>query len=164
MNSKIKFLIRGAYELIVDHISNCDLYIGNNKSIDRAISCIKEMDFTELKPGMHELDGEELFFNLIEYETKHAEERFWESHKKYIDLHFILEGKEQIGYEQFDRMTIKEDYNEVDDYFLLEGKLTSTVLLQKNDFMILYPNDVHMTGIKADQQEKVRKVVFKIKI
>ena len=150
--------------MIVDHLNRYDLYKGIHKRIDRAVSIIKQMEFDSLEPKMYEIDGEEIFFNLIEYETKLEEERFWESHKKYIDLHYILEGKEFIGYEQFSKMNIKEDYNEVDDYFLLEGSLQSKIMLQKNDFMILYPNDVHMTGIKVVEREKVRKVVFKIKI
>ena len=150
--------------MIVDHINHYDLYKGMNEKIDRAISIIKQMDFDGLEPRMYEIDGEEMYFNLIEYETKLVEERFWESHKKYIDLHFILEGKEFIGYEQFAKMNIKQEYNEADDYFLLEGSLQSKIMLQKDDFMILYPNDVHMTGIKVVEREKVRKVVFKIKI
>lgn len=150
--------------MIVDHISHYDLYKGKNEKIDQAISVIKAMDFKDLQSKTYEVDGEEIYFNLIEYETKLEEERFWESHKKYIDLHYILEGKEFIGYEQFARMNIKENYNEADDYFLLEGSLQSKVMLQKDDFMILYPDDVHMTGIKVNEKEKVRKVVFKIKI
>lgn len=150
--------------MIVDQINNYGLYIGKNEKIDRAISYIKEMDFQNLEPKMYEVDGDEIFFNLIEYETKEEEERFWESHKKYIDLHFILEGKEFIGYEQFNRMKVKENYHEADDYYLLEGNLQSKVLLQKDDFMILYPEDVHMTALKVDESERVRKVVFKIKI
>lgn len=150
--------------MIIDHISNYELYIGRYEKIDKAISYIKSMDFKDVKPGMHEIDGEEIFFNLIEYETKQEEERFWESHKKYIDLHYILEGKEFIGYEQFNRMEIKEPYNETDDFYLLEGRLQSKVLLQKDDFMILFPDDVHMTALKVDETAQVRKVVFKIKL
>lgn len=150
--------------MIVDHRSRFDLYKGIHKRIDQAVQVIKEMDFNGLEPKMYEVDGEEIFFNLIEYETKLEEERFWESHKTYIDLHYILEGKEFIGYEQFDKMKVKQDYNEADDYFLLEGKLQSKVMLQKDDFMILYPDDVHMTGLKVTESEKVRKAVFKIKI
>lgn len=61
-------------------------------------------------------------------------------------------------------MTVKQDYDEQDDYFLLDGKVQSKVKLEKGNFMLLYPSDVHMTGIKVDEAEKVRKVVFKILI
>lgn len=150
--------------MIVDQISNYDLYKGMDVKVDKAIEYIQNTKFQYLNTGMQEVDGEELFFNLIEYETKEEEERFWESHKKYIDVHYILDGEEFVGYEQFERMSLKEDYNEQDDFFLLEGKLQTKVKLQKGDFMICYPQDVHMTGIKVNEKHMVRKVVFKVKI
>lgn len=150
--------------MIVDCISNYELYKGLDVKVDKAIDYIRNMRFQQLNIGMHEVDGEKLFFNLIEYETKEEEERFWESHKKYIDVHYILDGEEFVGYEHFERMTIKEDYNEPDDYYLLKGKLQTKVKLQKGDFMICYPQDVHMTAIKVTEKQMVRKVVFKVKI
>ncbi len=150
--------------MIVDHISHYDLYKGRNDKVDKAIKYIKTANFAELEKGMHGVDGEEIFFNLIEYETKTPEERFWESHKEYIDIHYLLEGEEFVGHELFERMSIKENYNEADDYFLLEGTLHSKIKLQKGDFMICYPDDAHMTGIKVDEPLNVRKVVFKVKL
>ena len=108
--------------MILDHISHSIFYKAINEKVNQALEYIQKTDFENLDPGTHVVDGEELFFNLIEYETKNAEDRFWESHKKYIDIHYILEGKECIGHELFERMNIKDPYNEQDDYFLLEGK------------------------------------------
>ncbi len=150
--------------MIVDHISNYYLYKNNNEKVDKAIDYIKTVNFENLTTGIHVVDEEELFFNLIEYETKTEDNRFWESHNKYIDIHYLIEGKEFVGYELFERMSIKTEYNEQDDYFLLEGDVLSKVKLQKGDFMICYPKDVHMTGIMVDNPEKVRKLVFKVKI
>ncbi|SMQ64498.1 YhcH/YjgK/YiaL family protein [Bacillus sp. OV166] len=150
--------------MIMDHISNYNVYKGVNEKVGQAIAYILNTDFEIMQTGMHRVDGDNLFFNLIEYNTKNANERFWESHKKYIDIHYILEGKEYIGHELFERMKIKEDYNEEDDYFLLEGSLQSKVKLEQGEFLICNPQDVHMTGIMVDSPEKVRKVVFKVKL
>lgn len=150
--------------MIADHISNFELYKGITERANRAVQYIQNHDFAGLQTGMHEVEGDEIFFNLIEYVTKEPEERFWESHKKYLDLHYILEGSEFIAREQFDKMTITKEYDEQDDYYLLEGKVQSKVKLGQGDFMLLFPEDVHMTGIKVDVPEKVRKVVFKILI
>ncbi|WP_066306499.1 YhcH/YjgK/YiaL family protein [Bacillus sp. FJAT-29814] len=150
--------------MIADHISNFELYKGIIDRVDRAVQYIQNHDFTGLQTGMHGVEGDEIFFNLIEYVTKEPEERFWESHKKYLDLHYILEGSEFIAREQFEKMTVTKEYDEQDDYYLLEGKVQSKVKLGQGDFMLLFPDDVHMTGIKVDVPEKVRKVVFKILI
>ncbi|MED1468941.1 YhcH/YjgK/YiaL family protein [Bacillus salipaludis] len=150
--------------MIVDHIRNFHFYKGIHERINQAIDYIQQTDFTNLQTGTQVIDGEDLFFNLIEYETKTPQERFWESHKKYLDVHYLLEGTEQIGLEPFDQMEIKQPYDEQDDYYLLEGNLKSAATLQQGDFMILFPQDAHMTGIKVDTPEKVRKIVFKVKL
>ncbi|MCM3765106.1 YhcH/YjgK/YiaL family protein [Neobacillus niacini] len=150
--------------MIADHIGNFELYKGITERVNRAVQYIQNHDFAGLQTGTHEVEGDEIFFNLIEYVTKDQEERFWESHKKYLDLHYILEGSEFIAREQFDKMTVTKEYDEQDDYYLLEGKVQSKVKLEQGDFMLLFPDDVHMTGIKVDDPEKVRKVVFKILI
>ncbi|EKN65235.1 hypothetical protein BABA_21361 [Neobacillus bataviensis LMG 21833] len=150
--------------MIVNHISQYNSYKGINEKFDKAFEYIQNTNVDHLEPGSYELEGEELFLNVVEYETKNAEERVWESHKKYIDIQIILEGKEFIGYELFDRMTIKEDYNEENDIYFLEGNLQSRVLLQKGDFIICYPQDAHMAGMMVNGQEKVRKAVFKVKL
>ncbi|WML50763.1 YhcH/YjgK/YiaL family protein [Neobacillus sp. PS3-12] len=150
--------------MIIDKISNYELYEGINKRLDQAIEYIRNTDFEKLRINTYKVDGDELYFNLMEYETKKAEERFWESHNRYIDLHYILEGTEFIGYEQFERLSVKENYNEADDYWIMDGSLHSKVCLQKGDFMICFPNDVHMTAIKVNEPKKIRKIVFKVKI
>ncbi|GHH97772.1 YhcH/YjgK/YiaL family protein [Neobacillus kokaensis] len=150
--------------MIVDHFSHFDFYRGMNKKFDQVFAYIQQTDFETLEPGTYELDGKELFFNLFEYETKSEEERIWESHKKYVDIHLILEGQEFIGYELFDRMSMKEAYHEDDDYYLMDGPLQSMNKLEKGDFAIYYPQDVHKTGIMVNGPEKVRKAVFKVKL
>ncbi len=150
--------------MIFDHIGNYENYKGIDEKVDKVMAFIQNTSFENLTTGTHEVEGEEFYFNLLEYQTNHADERFWESHKKYLDIHYLIEGKEFIGHELFKRMEIKDDYNVQDDFFLLKGKLQSKIKLQKGDFLICYPNDVHMTGIMVDGQEKVRKAVFKVKI
>ncbi|WP_410515079.1 YhcH/YjgK/YiaL family protein [Paenibacillus sp. BR2-3] len=49
-------------------------------------------DFTGQAAGRHEVD-EELFYFINEYETKDAEDCFWEAHRKNLNLHYILEAK-----------------------------------------------------------------------
>lgn len=148
--------------MIIDKLKNYYLYEGQHHRIDKSIECIRNIDFTGALAGRHEIYGDKLFFNLIEYETTCEEEREWEAHKKYIDVHYILKGEEIIGYEQVDLLVIKGEYNVNDDYYTLKGDLTSKVKLQSGDFMVLYPDEAHKTAIKVEETNKVRKVVFKV--
>ena len=46
--------------------------------------------------GSYPIDGDRLFVNIMEYRTTVPEERFWEAHKEYLDVHVALQGREQI--------------------------------------------------------------------
>ena len=56
----------------------------------------KEHDLASYEKGSHPIDGERLFVNVVEYETTRPENRFWEAHRNYLDVHLMLDGQEQI--------------------------------------------------------------------
>ncbi|AGK55828.1 YhcH/YjgK/YiaL family protein [Bacillus sp. 1NLA3E] len=132
-------------------------------NIQRAVQFLAEEDFSSYELGKHIID-EEMFFFLSEYETNSVEDCFWESHQTYLDLHYILEGSEKVGYEQINRLTVKETYNEEKDAIFFTGEVHSTVSLNKGDVLVCFPQDGHMTGINTGNTvTKVRKVILKVK-
>lgn len=132
-----------------------------NEELRKKLAILKEIDFSQYPAGRHEIN-DELFFFLNEYETKEAEECFWEAHQKYLDVHYILEGKEKIAFDHIDRQMIKEDYNAEKDATFFEGVVDSVISMNPGEAMICYPEDSHMTGIVAGEKQKVRKVVLKV--
>ena len=50
----------------------------------------KKNALSEFDKGSYQLDGDNIFVNIVEYETCGKEQRFWEAHKKYIDIHLII--------------------------------------------------------------------------
>jgi biofilm protein TabA len=131
--------------------------------IQRGLQFLRDTDFTGKAAGRHEVD-EELFYFINEYETKEVEECFWEAHRKNLDLHYILEGKEKIGYAAIERLEVKEEYSDEKDAVFFNGELESAVAVSAGDLVICYPQDGHMTAIAAGEKTAVRKVVLKIKI
>lgn len=136
---------------------------GINKKILDKLAFLKEMDFSKYEAGRHDVDSE-VFFFLNEYETKEAESCFWEAHQKYIDIHFILEGKEKIAFDHIDRQNVKVAYDKEKDAVFLEGPIYSEITMIPGDVMICFPEDSHMTGLMADQKNIVRKVVLKVEV
>ncbi|MPQ42666.1 YhcH/YjgK/YiaL family protein [Clostridium tarantellae] len=133
------------------------------KDILECLLYAKENDLVNFETGCHEIDGDRIFVNIVEYETQNREDRFWEAHKKYIDLHLMLKGKEIIDMNFIDNLEIK-DYQEESDFLPLEGNESAYVTLENNDFLVCYPEDAHRTAIKVDKKEKIKKAIFKIKI
>ncbi|MEH7072983.1 YhcH/YjgK/YiaL family protein [Neobacillus drentensis] len=133
------------------------------EKLQSTLHLLQEADFSQYSTGRYELN-EELFFFLNEYETKAVDECFWEAHQKYLDFHFIIEGKEKIAVDHIEHQRVKEAYNEEKDAIFFEGDVHSDITMNPGDVMICFPEDSHMTGIIAEESQKVRKVVLKVKM
>ena len=129
-------------------IKKCFEYAASNNLLD-------------FEKGSYKIDGNNLFVNIVEYETIDVENRFWEAHKNYLDLHLMLDGKEQIDVNFIGNMEEKE-FVEKDDFLPLEGDKNGHVILEKDDFLICYPNDAHRTAVKVNNPKKIKKAIFKI--
>lgn len=150
--------------MILDNIKNAHLYYENSTKIGKALNYMKEKDFSKEEKGVHEVEGKELYYVVAEYDTKDLEKGFWESHKKYIDIHYMLNGQEKLMYANFENVEIEKDYNENDDAYILKGESEGEVVLKEGCFMLCFPEDVHMTGIKVNSSEPIRKIIFKVAI
>jgi YhcH/YjgK/YiaL family protein len=149
--------------LIIGRLNNLVESKAFTEKLQSKLLYLKEADFSLATAGRHEIN-EDLFFFLNEYETKEAEECFWEAHQKYLDFHYILEGKENIAVDHFENQRIIESYNAEKDAIFFEGDVHSIITMNPGDVMICFPEDSHMAGIIAENKQKVRKVVLKVEI
>lgn len=147
--------------MVVDHLKNSNLYYGLGKEMEKALKYLQQTDFSKLGPGKYEIDGKNVFALVQQYQSKPIEEGKWESHRKYIDIQFISEGIENIGYAFLDDMKVAQEYDEEKDFMLTEGK-GSFLTLKSGAFAIFAPDDVHMPGIAVDKPQPIKKVVVKV--
>lgn len=148
--------------MITDHISNASLYFGLGERIKTALQYLSETDFSGMEPGKYILDGDKVFAMVQEYTTKSLEESVLEAHKEYIDIQFMIEGEECIGFEMLNNQEISEPYHEKEDYWLFRGN-PDLIRYSKGMFAILYPQDLHMPRIISGEPMPVRKVVIKVR-
>ena len=120
----------------------------------------KEHDLVSYEKGCHPIDGERLFVNVVEYETTRPENRFWEAHRNYLDVHLMLDGQEQIDLNFIENMEQK-DFVQKDDFLPLEGEPNSHAVLRPGDFLICYPHDGHRTAVAVDAQSRSRRPFLK---
>ncbi len=150
--------------MIVDIIENKNLYVNLSPGIGAALTYLVETDFVSLEPGRYDIDGDDVFALVQEYETIPQEQGKWECHRKYADIQFIVEGVEQIGYASVPGMEVVATYNPDKDISFLTGK-GDYVTLNKGFFGIYFPGDAHQPKIAPGNIiGKVKKVVVKIKM
>lgn len=99
------------------------------------------------------------------YFSKDREKCFFESHKKNIDVQFVLEGEEIIEIDNISNLNINFEYNENMDLIKYDdSNFPSSLKLKNGDIAIFFPDDAHMPCIKVNEPSKVIKTVIKVKL
>ena len=145
--------------MIIDKLANSDKYISLHKDFKLVFDFLKTHNLQEIPCGRHELRGNEVFFNLQEYETK--PEQKLEAHKKYIDIQVIASGKEYMGYTNIENTSLKEEYDNEKDVMFLNGRVDK-LSADNTMFLIFFPEDAHMPALSIDEDSHVKKAIFKI--
>jgi YhcH/YjgK/YiaL family protein len=148
--------------MIFDYYENAYLYLAINKFFKEAFNFIRDNVLNNIEIGDYKIDKDFIFAKVREYETRTEKESSWESHKNYIDIQYLISGKEYLGYSNIDKMK-KEYYQNDKDTLVLTGK-GNFLIMDNNSFAILFPQDAHMPGVMIYKQEIVKKVIIKIKI
>lgn len=153
----------GGNIMIYGNIDNCEKYQCLNENFKRAFQFLINNDLKELPVGRYDIQGEDVFAMVQEYETKAEEEGKYEAHKKYIDIQYMVEGEEKVGYAFVENLETCLPYDSEKDFMLLEGN-KEFFGLRNNEFYIFFPEDAHMPGIAKENKTKVKKVVIKVKV
>ena len=148
--------------MIIDHIDNAHLYYGLGPRFERALRYLAETDLVGTAPERYDLEDDDLFALVQEYQSKPRAEGFWEAHRQYADVQFVVSGTEQIGYAPIAALEAGE-YDEDKDFLKLDGQ-GAFVEMGPGFFMILFPQDGHMPGLAIEAPAPVKKVVVKVRL
>lgn len=134
-------------------------YRGLHPRLDRALECLTDEFLTSVGTETRKLEGEALYVTRFDYDTAPFEETFFESHKRYLDIHVMVKGSERVDIAHPEGLTLYENKG---DFYGYRGDAEQSVILRPGDFLVVFPGDAHRLKIAVDQPEAVSKVVFKI--
>lgn len=145
--------------MVFDTISNIRNYKGLDK-VYTALEFLAKTDFTQMELGKYILD-DNIFYMVQSYDTKETGAKT-EAHKAYIDIQYIVSGKEIIAVAPLTGDSrVVEEKPEKDVWFY--DCETTPMVLEAGSFMVLYPNDLHKPGMAVGKSAPCRKVVVKVK-
>jgi YhcH/YjgK/YiaL family protein len=148
--------------MIIDRIENAPMYIGLGPRIAQALRHLQSADLAALAPGKHDLDGENLFVVVAEYETKPIDQAFYEAHRKYIDIQLLARGTERMGYAHVKDLKVVEPYDAERDFVKLKGD-GQLFTVRPGEFVLFAPHDAHMPALAVDKPQPAKKIVLKIR-
>ena len=128
--------------------------VENERLLSLPINAFEKVDLDKNNFGLEQV-----------YNSKERNECFFESHRQYIDVQFILEGEEIIEVVNIDDVSVNFKYNNEMDLLKYKPTLNaSSIRLKKGDIAIFYPQDAHMPCVKLNKSQKVVKTVVKVAI
>jgi YhcH/YjgK/YiaL family protein len=160
--------------MIIDQLrnTNMELYAGLTTGagssglrsrIQAALHYLQTADLANLPVGKVEIDGTQVYAMIQAYDTKPRAKGFWEAHRRYIDVQYVVQGEELMGYANLAQLTAGE-YEAKSDFLPLHGQ-GNFLKLPAGMFTIFTPEDAHMPGIALeDQPQPVKKVVVKVAV
>lgn len=95
--------------------------------------------------------------------TKPAEGGLLEAHKNFLDIQYILEGGETMGWAPLDTLTQAKEYNDVKDVWHFDGE-RDFVDIRPGYCYVVYPEDAHQPGVHLDTPKEFKKIVVKLPV
>jgi len=150
--------------MIFDSIDSIERY-KSSPDIYSALSLIKETDLKELRTFTtpHRINSK-VTVRYIKSTTKNFDECIFESHRKFIDIHFTLSGVEGIGVRDVNSLTEIDSFNFDKDIGFYSGDYHSINYLHPGEFLICFPDEAHKVSIRYEDIKDLEKMIVKIKI
>lgn len=146
--------------MIYDKLENLYKYKSLNPYLEKVIDFIENNSLSKLDIGKTNIDGENVFVNVIETNTNYRNDVSYEVHNKYIDLHINIYSGEKF-YLGYNNSSI-EINNETDIGFC-ECQCQLEGLLNKNYFVLFFSGEAHIPTLNISKMNMpTKKVIFKI--
>lgn len=131
-----------------------------------ALEHLRATDFDALPAGNYDLQGKDIYVQVIDLTTKPIGETRPEVHRTYIDVQFLWKGRERIGFaDDTGNNKIAEDLLASRDLLFYEGmENESTIEMHPGNFAVFFPSDVHRPACCLDAPAAIRKVVVKVRL
>jgi biofilm protein TabA len=150
--------------MIVDRLPNVALYRSLQRGLRLGFEYLETFD-RSIQDGRYAIDGDMVFALVQSYETEPATGKRFETHRRHIDIQYIVEGRERILHVPAGTLEVETPYDEASDaMFYHDPPASSSVLLMPGDFAVFHPHDAHKGGCMAGGREAVRKVVVKVNV
>ena len=119
----------------------------------------------DFEDGRHLIDEERVFASIASYTTRPLDACRFEAHRRYIDIQYLLRGREYIFAAPVSELQPLDPFSESRDAgFYSSTSTCHRLLMVPGTFAVFFPEDAHMPGVAIEEAEEVRKVVVKIEV
>lgn len=113
--------------------------------------------------GISPIRGDDMYVNVMEYETLPRQQCHFETHRRFVDLQYTIAGGEMIEWRRSSELELDGPYDEARDLqFYRLADAPTRVYMPPGYFAIFYPSDAHLPKVSDGMNPSVYKLVIKI--
>lgn len=135
-------------------------------AIEKALHFLRTTDFSQLSPGVVEIEGQTIFAQIIDLTTREQKENRPEVHRRFLDIQFLALGEEKIG------VAIDTGRNEISETLLEQRDIIFYhhseneyfINMIPGSYAIFFPQDVHRPACNKNNATPIRKIVVKVAV
>ena len=149
--------------MIYDKLSNLNTYAPLAPDAWKLMNDFLAKWTPETELGRHILVPDQVFADVLCYQTKALADCKVELHAKFIDIQSILSGSETICCMPTDNLEVIEPMNIERDrgFFKFAAGKEHRLAMTAGTFALFLPGEGHLTGWN-EKTETIRKIVFKV--
>ena len=148
--------------MILDTLDNLSKYASLSPLFPKAIEFITNSDLASLPLGRNEIQGDEIFANVMEAQPRTKEEVPLEVHRRYIDIQIPISDDEVMGYTPLASLP-EGEYSEENDVTLYPAGILAQdyVNVKRSMFTVFFPQDGHAPAVTP---VKLKKIIVKVAV
>jgi len=148
--------------MIFSALSQADRYATLHPHFPRVFEEIRHTDFFAMAPGRYHLIGDDLIAIVELVPGKTREVARLEAHRRYIDIQWVLEGVDEMGWKPLaDCFNPVSEHSIEKDIRFFHDAPASWIAVPSDHFCVFFPEDAHAPLVSTGM---VRKVIFKIAV
>ena len=139
--------------MVLDTLTRCDRYAALHPGFAPAFRFLAAADWAELTAGTvsserhsrrHHIDGQRLYVSIDDVRGRGREGARLEAHRRYIDIQFAIEGRDEIGWRPLAACAHPAGtFDDTTDVGFFGDSPETWLSLPAGYFAIFFPEDAH---------------------
>jgi YhcH/YjgK/YiaL family protein len=145
--------------MILDRLESADRYAGMQPDFRAAFDFLGRVDLSSAADGRIDIDGDRVYALAMTAAGKGREAARLETHRRYVDIQYVLAGCDVMGWRNAADPLQGEGYDVAKDIEFHRARPVSWVEVPQGHFAVFFPSDAHAPLACIGN---VRKVVVKV--
>ena len=149
--------------MIIDSLEHIEFYAPLLPHLKEGLEAIRKVEAEgPLKEGKYDFEGG--FFKVQIGHTTPFTEGTFEGHEKYIDVPILVDGSEEIAWQEIKDLTEAIPYDAEKDAARYTGTFEHQIMVSKGMFWAAFPQDGHKAISHSKEQQNFTKIILKLPV